>query len=140
MTQCFVSLAQRVIIDYAGANGRTQIFGQTLEEVRERYPDVQAMEANDAVDAIENGLIDAEATEITEQQFTDALEVLPPMKWKSYSDSESFMMAEFFYGSVTSIYARVGNRFYTFHDRCSLSHDDIVRKVVLSQVKTPETV
>lgn len=134
MTQCFVSLAKRVIIDYAGANGRTQIFGQTLEEVRDRYPDVQIMEANEAVNAIENDLIDAGATEITEQQFTDALEVLPPMKWKSDSDSESFMMAEFFYGSVTSIYARVGNRFYTFYDRCSLSHDDIVRKVVFGQL------
>lgn len=140
MPQCFVSLTQRVIIDYVGQSGNSQIFGQTLEEVRERYPDAQIMEANEAVNAIENGLIDDEAKEITEQQFTDALEVLPPMKWKRYSDSESFMMAEFFYGSITSIYARVGNRFYTFQDRCSLSHDDIVRKVVLSQVRTPETV
>lgn len=140
MPQCFVSLAQRVIIDYAGANGRTQIFGQTLEEVRERYPDVQVMEANDAVDAIEDGLIDDEVTEITEQQFIEALEAMPPMKWKRYSDAESFMMVERLYGSVTSIYVRVGDRYYTFHDRCSVSHDDIVRKVVLNQVKTSETV
>lgn len=136
MNQCFVSLAKRVVIDFVREDGLTQIFGQTLEEVRQRYPDAQTMSADEAVEAIENSLIDADAVEITGEQFVKALEVLPPKRWRRHTDSESFMMMEHFYGSVTSVYARVGNQYYTFHDRCSLSHDDIVRKVIMSQAKT----
>lgn len=135
MHQCFVSLANRTVIDYVRDNGLTQIFGQTIDEVRQRYPDVQIMSADEAVNAIETSLIDNDATEITEDQFISALEVLPPKHWQSYTDTESFMMAEYLYGYVTSIYARVGNRYYTFHDRCNMSHDDIIRKVARTQVK-----
>lgn len=136
MELCYVSLSKHVVIDFARADGRTQIFGQTLEETRQRYPDAQVMEFDKAVDAIESSMIDDHATEITEEQFFEALEALPPKRWQRFANSESFMMIEHFYGIVTSVYVRVDNRYYTFHDRCTLSHDDIIRKVALSQVKS----
>lgn len=135
MNQCVVSLANRTIIDYVRDNGLTQIFGKTLDQVREKYPDAQIMGADEAVRSIETSLIDTDATEITEEQFISALEALPPKRWQSYTDTESFLMSEYLYGYVTSVYARVGNRYYTFHDRCTLSHDDIIRKVAMTQVK-----
>lgn len=60
-------------------------------------------------------------TEITEEQFMEALEVLPPLCWTAFSGGERFLMSEFLTGSYTAQYARFGDRYFTrtvdAHDR-----------------------
>jgi len=48
------------------------------------------------------------ATEITEEQWTDALEVLPPMRWVQEPGFNSFLMSEMMSGTFTNQYARYG--------------------------------
>ncbi len=56
------------------------------------------------------------AEEITEEQFYDMLEVLPPMNWHTDSEGiDKFMMCEFYTGDITAQYARIGDKFITKH-------------------------
>ena len=51
--------------------------------------------------------------EITEEKFTDMLEVLPPLKWVTINGTNEFLMREFWTGSYTQQYARKNERFYS---------------------------
>lgn len=51
--------------------------------------------------------------EITEEQWWDALEVLPPEKWKTANGVEIFRMSEYTSGTVTEHYARLGDRYFS---------------------------
>jgi hypothetical protein len=50
--------------------------------------------------------------EITEEQWWDALECLPPEAWKRGDHWETFRMMEYLSGTVTAHYIRKGNRYY----------------------------
>lgn len=75
----------RSIIDTVRPDGRSSVYGHTLDEVRERYPSAELMTwdewqnraivAQQAV-ALDLRPIDAEA-------YDDALNVLPPMDWRA---------------------------------------------------------
>lgn len=105
-----------------------QFSGETLEQIRLRYPGAALGEWDD-VYAETEASCKTEPAEITEDKFLKALNVLPPIRWTQRSDSESFKISERLYGSITAIYARVGNRFYTFSDNISLPHDDIICRI-----------
>jgi len=52
------------------------------------------------------------AIEITEEQFIDSLEVLPPMDWHRDTDGiEKFMMIERLIGDITAQYGRLGDKY-----------------------------
>ena len=78
----------------------------------------------------------SEPSEITKAQFWEMLEVLPPVDWCNWSNSESFKMSERLSGIITGIYVRIGceavgtERYYTFNDDCTMKHDAIVAKVL----------
>lgn len=50
--------------------------------------------------------------EITEKDFYDHLNVLPPLKWGTINGVEMFCMSEFDFGVYTGQYAMVGDKFY----------------------------
>ena len=60
-------------------------------------------------------LLDGELTEITEDKFEDALNVLPPICWTTHNNVEMFCMSEMYTGSYTSQYAhdKRTNKYYT---------------------------
>lgn len=97
-----VSIAARKIIDVMTSSSRTLYSGETIEQLKHRYPDVAEMAMEEASEAIENCFIDKVAKEISEEAFMDALECLPPKKWVQQPGSESFMFCEHTYGSLTS--------------------------------------
>lgn len=70
-----------------------------------------------------------EPVEITEEKFWDALEVLPPEDWARFGRTESFKMCEYFCGMITAVYARIGDKYYTFHDVATIQHDEIIAKI-----------
>lgn len=48
--------------------------------------------------------------EIDAQKYEEMLSVLPPMNWKRDRGLETFLMSEFLTGSMTHMYARLGDR------------------------------
>ena len=54
-----------------------------------------------------------EIKETTEEKFNDAFDALPPVYWTIIDGVEMFCMKEFYTGTYTTQYARVGNKYYT---------------------------
>ena len=102
--------------------------GEILEQIRLRYPGAALGEWDD-VYAEAEASCKTEPVEIMEDEFLKALNVLPPVRWTQRSDSESFKISERLYGSITAIYARLGNRYYTFSDNITLPHDDVISRI-----------
>ena len=50
--------------------------------------------------------------EVTKQEFDDALNVLPPLKWCTINGVNQFLMSEFDAGVYTTQYARYNNKYY----------------------------
>ena len=50
--------------------------------------------------------------EITEEQWDEALNCLPPMRWEHRDGVERFLMVEMLSGSITAQYARLGSRYF----------------------------
>ena len=50
-------------------------------------------------------IVDGEIKEVTEEQFNDALDVLPPLKWCTIDGIEMFCISEMTDGAYTSQYA-----------------------------------
>ena len=50
--------------------------------------------------------------EVTKQEFDDALNVLPPLRWCTISGVEEFLMSEFYTGIYTTQYAKCNNKYY----------------------------
>ena len=50
--------------------------------------------------------------EISEEEYNDALNVLPPLKWCTINGIEEFLMSEFYTGVYTTQYARYNNKYY----------------------------
>lgn len=128
---CFFSPGKRTVIDIVANDGLSFIRSQTLAELRQQWPDVEVVPSEEAVTRIESGHI-TEAVEISREDFIDALEVLPPCRWKRHGDTESFYMSEFTYGSITAHYVRINTRYFHFSDDASLTHEDAVRKAMIA--------
>lgn len=71
----------------------------------------------------------SEPVEITEKDWTYALECLPPVGWKHGDGGESFKMMERTAGNVTAIYVRIGERHFQFNDNIRTPHPDCVKRV-----------
>jgi hypothetical protein len=50
------------------------------------------------------------------------LGVLPPVGWRNDGPAESFKLSERTSGSITGIYVRIGDRYFTFKDGITLAH------------------
>ena len=68
-------------------------------------------------------------TEITEDQWTDALEVLPPQKWRTVDGVELFRMSEYTTGNITAHYARAGGRYFTANRRTSDAYENLAQEL-----------
>jgi hypothetical protein len=127
---CFYSDNEAVIIDFARPDGRSCCYGQSLDEMRERYPDAELLpytEASVKYDAAVRRKIMHPPVEITEERFNYMLEVLPPTRWTRRKDSESFVMSETICGTLADAYVRIGNRYFEVPvDTKTHNHDDLV--------------
>lgn len=102
--------------------------GETLEQLRLRHPGA-ALGEWEVVYAEAEASRKTEPVEINEDEFLRALNVLPPVRWTRRSDSESFKISERLYGSITAIYARMGDRYYSFSDYIALPHDEVISRI-----------
>lgn len=127
--QVAFSRARKTVIDFVRPDGRTQICGKTLDDLRAEYPDVSIEEFEVAYKAIESCFIKP-VHPVSAEQFIEALEVMPPLNWVRAEDSESFKSMEMTYGNVTRIWVRVGDHYFSLSDRRTLTHAQILERVV----------
>lgn len=66
---------------------------------------------------------------IRERTFHEMLGVLPPEDLQFSKGAVSFKLSEYYTGPITSIYATVGRKCYTFKDYGSITHDEIVTRI-----------
>ncbi len=132
MHQVFFIPGSTAAIDYArlreDGEWITLHTAQTISELQVTYPGVILGAEADFTAQMEQACR-TEPEHITADQFQDAFEVLPPVGWSQTDEAESFKFMEHYSGRITSVYARVGERFYRFLDLCTLEHAEIIAKV-----------
>ena len=116
--------------------------GETLDELRKRYPTAEIGDM-DSVLAEKENMMRTDPVECTEEDFWNALECLPPFDWqRTGSIGESFKLVERTSGRMTSIYARIGSKYWSFTDVDTMPHGEIMAKVKASnekaQAETPQ--
>lgn len=126
------------IIDYAIMRDgvlRGGYSNETLDEIRARYPGAIVGELDKFVDERDASLR-TEPVEITAEQWTEALEVLPPLDHVYDGTACTFKCMEMLCGRITAVYCRIGKRCFTFNDYASIKHADILTKVMRHLAKT----
>ncbi|HEY9646855.1 MAG TPA: hypothetical protein V6C88_10815 [Chroococcidiopsis sp.] len=103
--------------------------GETLEALMIEHPEAEVMPFSEALEFIEQA--HQEQTRqapkrIDRARFDEMLNVLPPMKWRSDSGSESFMLSEATSSHYHLILCRIGANYYQLTDSRLLNHQQIV--------------
>lgn len=105
--------------------------GEPLAVTRQRYPRVVQVTYAEGV-ALRDAFLRAKYVRSPEptnaERWEEALNALPPMKWRSGGGAESFMMSELLADDIARIFCRVGERYWRLAGPLSLTHDDIVRQ------------
>ena len=71
----------------------------------------------------------SDLADVTEERFTDALNVLPPVGWTTHRGVESFRISERLWGNLTDIYVRLGDRYFKLTDDIRLPAATITERV-----------
>lgn len=93
-----------------------------------------ASKAGAVVARLDQVAAEIEASHITEPQaitadeWMEALEALPPIRWRTVLGVEIFQMSERYSGRVTGTYARIGRSHYRWRDRDNESHERLAHK------------
>jgi hypothetical protein len=119
-TECWYVPGETTVIDLIHPDdGLTLHARESAADILARHPAVRRMpfdEACQAADAAIAAKYLKDITEITEARYWDALEVLPPVGFAVRDGVESFRLSERLAGSITDIYARLGERYFTLTD------------------------
>jgi hypothetical protein len=141
-TDCWYVPGETHIVDLIHPDdGLTLHYREDETQVRARYPNAQRLSCEDAwkaADAVGTARYRQDITEVTAERFNDALNVLPPVGWTTRQGIDSFRISERIWGSITDIYARLGDRFFKLSDDIRLSPDIVVERVRAFVVAHPE--
>ncbi len=121
------SVIDGVVIDDEG-NQRGLYSGETLDELAQRYHEPKVADIADFM-AMQESAIRTQPEPSTEEHYMSALECLPQEDWRRVRGVESFKMVERLSGRMTRIYAKKGDSYWTFVDRCDLSAEAIATKI-----------
>lgn len=86
-------------------------------------------EAMPLIEAAQRAKYERDWTEITKQEWWDALEVLPPQKWRTVAGVEIFRMCEYLTGTITAHYARLDDRYFVANRCASTSYEEIAAQI-----------
>lgn len=106
--------------------------GETAEAAMARFSDeFEGLMVIDIVEAFrrQEDAAKTEPEEITAEEYKEKLDILPPVALTWSPGSGSFKICEPYIGGVHSIYARLGDRHFTFRDMVTMKHDEICTKV-----------
>ncbi|EHK7650564.1 DUF1419 domain-containing protein [Escherichia coli] len=108
---------------------------KTLTEYQKESPGIRVLTWEEVAYEVRRAAMKP-VTEITFERYTDMLEVLPPLRWVSSGENTTFMLIERFTDNITDIFARIHTgegkyRYFTLRDVDTLTHREIVEKVML---------
>lgn len=84
-----------------------------VEEIQKKLDNgFKVMTFDEFQEAQKKKLITGELKEVTEDQYNEMLNILPPLYWVTINGVEMFCMCEMYTGSFTTQYARVGDKYY----------------------------
>ena len=107
------------------SNGVGHYSGKTLEDFQHDHPLMMIVDADQAIAWIAD-YYSSEPQEIESRIFFDMLECLPPIDWRNFGGGESFKMSERITGNITAIYARIGDRYFSFNADIRSTHGAIM--------------
>ena len=127
-------------IDYVTENADGQFVskthGKTQAELSQEHGREVLIADLEAYALIEENLYKTAPRQITEDEFIQALEVLPPLQWCRHQGVESFRWTEFYSGNITSIFVRQSSgTCWTFRDNAFITTDAILAKVAEAEAK-----
>lgn len=132
-TECWYVPGETHIVDVIQPDdGLTLHFSEDAAQICARYPTAQRMSCDDAWKAAEAVGLERyrkDVSEVSEERFNDALNVLPPVGWTTRFGVESFRISERIWGSITDIYARLGDRYFVLSDDIRLSPAIVAERV-----------
>lgn len=103
--------------------------GETLDQMRKRYPSVK-VGTLDEYEVAHRDSYRRPPQRITKKEWTDALETLPPMRWVRGDQFESFCFQEPVSCHIHSIYARLGKTYWRMVDDIHECTHEAVEKAV----------
>lgn len=119
-TECWYVPGETTVLDLIHPDdGLTLYFRESAADILARHPAARRMAFDDACKAADEAIAakyKQDVSEIAEARYWDALEVLPPVGFTVSDGVESFRMSERLAGSLTAIFARQGERYFTFTD------------------------
>jgi len=65
------------------------------------------------------------AAEITEDQFYEMFECLPPMQYRKDNKGMSFKMSEMTFGDITQGYVKKNGKYYSMNCRLHTKHEEM---------------
>jgi len=97
----------------------------SIEDLKDKYPDVEVLHWKEAYKHMQNSHL-RPPQEITDEQWFDALEALPPARWNNTAGAEIFMMSEYWALNVTNFYVRIDEKYYVTRQSDENSNAQIV--------------
>ena len=126
-------------IDAAELNEHGQCLGLhsglPLRDLQARHPGAQVGSEDDFIASLAASVT---VEPISEQAFRHAREMMPPLSWHSShqedGEAETFVFGELEGGTMATIYARLGERYWRLQGVATLPHQAIVSQVRAAQV------
>jgi hypothetical protein len=121
-------------------SGLTAILDRDRADILAENPTALSIayaEASRQIEAAAATKFKRDVTEIDEEKFWYALEVLPPVGWTTHRAVETFRMSERTWGTLTNIYARLGERYFVLTDDITLPAADIAARVAAFAAANP---
>ena len=132
-TECWYVPGETHIIDVIHPDDDLTLhFAEDAAQICARYPDAKRMTCEDSWKAADTVGLERnrkDVSEISEERFNDALNVLPPVGWTTRMGVESFRISERIWGNITDIYARLGDRYFLLSDDIRLSPGIVAERV-----------
>jgi hypothetical protein len=130
-TACLAGDGETLKSPYTG-----ELFFDLLAELNgkreEGSPEFQIMTLDSALPLMEEAQkakYCSDWQEITENDWHDALEVLPPEKWETVRGVNIFRMSEYLVGNITAHFAKLRGKFFTRNCSTSETYEELAEQV-----------
>jgi hypothetical protein len=130
-TACLAGEGETLKSPYSG-----ELFSSLLAELNAKReagsPAFQIMPLDDAMplmEEAERAEYCGDWKEISEKEWEDALEVLPPEKWETVRGVNIFRMCEYLTGNITAHYAKLRGKFFARNCSTSENYEELAEQV-----------
>ena len=130
-TACLTGDGETLKSPYTG-----ELFSDLLTELNGKReagsPEFQIMPLDSAVPLMEEAQkakYCGDWQEITEEDWYEALEVLPPEKWETVRGVNFFRMCEYLTGNITAHYAKLRGKYFTRNCSTSETYEELAEQV-----------